>query len=133
MWHHETNVARNDISELGFNQTLISRVPANYLWLDDGMSFYLFLCYTQGNFLVNRNKWRIVFIDDYNCLPDSWVTQVRRILAFPCNHFLSVCMFMYKCHLMLISVNIVDSTFSARWRRSSHGWFCLANGEFIFH
>ena len=111
VWHHETNVARNDISEQGFNHTLISRVPANYLWLYDGMSLYLFLCYTQEKVLVNHNKWRIVFIDGYNCLPDSWVTQVR-ILAFSCNHFLSVCMFMYKCHLMLISVNTVDSTFS---------------------
>ena len=57
---------------------------------------------------MNRNKRRIVFIDGYNCLP-GWVTKVRS-LAFPCNHFLSVCMFMYKCHLMLISVNTVDST-----------------------
>ena len=103
------NVARNDISELGFNQTLVSGVPVNYLWLYDGMSLHLFLCYTQENFLVNCNKWRIVFIDGYNCLPDRWVMQVR-ILTFSCNHFLSVCMFMYKCHLMLISVNTVDST-----------------------
>ena len=44
------NVARNDISELGFNHTLISRVPVNYLWLYDRMSLYLFLCYTKGNF-----------------------------------------------------------------------------------
>ena len=103
------NVARNDISELGFNHTLISRLPVNYLWLYDRRSLHLFLCYTQGNFLLNRNKWRIVFIDGYNCLPDRWVMKVSS-LAFPCNHFLSVCMFMYKCHLMLISVNTVDST-----------------------
>ena len=83
------NVARNDISELGFNQTLISRVPVNYLWLYDRMSLYLFLCYTQGNFLVNRNKWRIVCSDGYNCLPDCWVTQVR-ILHFPAPLFVSL-------------------------------------------
>ena len=77
------------------------------------MSLYLFLCYTQGNVMVNCNKWRIVFIDGYpyNCLPDRWVMQVR-ILAFSCKHFLSVCMFIYKCHFMLVSVNTVDSTFS---------------------
>ena len=50
VWSHKTNVARNDISELGFNHTLISRVPVNWSWLYDGMSPHLFLCYTQGNF-----------------------------------------------------------------------------------
>ena len=47
------NVARNDISELGFNQTLISRVPVNYLWLYDGMSLYCFCA-------IHKETWWIV-------------------------------------------------------------------------
>ena len=45
------------------------------------------------------------------CLPDRWVMKDSS-LAFPSNNFLSVSMFMYKCYLMLISVNTVDPTFT---------------------
>ena len=89
-------------SDLGFYQTLISRVPVNYLLLYVRMSLQLFLCYTQRKLLVNCDKWRIVFT------LASLTTGLCKLVVL----HLSVCMFMYKCYLMLISVNTVDPTFT---------------------
>ena len=49
------NVARNDISELGFNQTLISRVAVNYYCFMTKCHFICFLLYTR-TLLVNHDK-----------------------------------------------------------------------------
>ena len=78
------------------------------LW--QNVTSFVFVLHTR-KYLVNCDKWRFAFINGYTCLPDRWVMKVSS-LAFPCKHLLSVSMFMYKCHLMLISVNTVDSTFS---------------------
>ena len=76
------NVARNDVSELGFNQTLISGVAVNYLLLYDEMSLYLFFCYTQGNFLVNHDKYFLMVT-----LASLAGLSKLEVLHFPANTF----------------------------------------------